>query len=225
MKTGPCVFFVNLKISSLWKSSNVSLFWSYNEDLLLFSIPRSHTDCLLSLLITSICVFSNRSRQWQHNSLWSQRPAHSAGAAAEQRSWHAASSQEAALQRSVYLKHIDCFWKSWQIWQIIALQLQKCFNKETLNQYWWESVSTDSVPSPPVRDTGLFSPSSPLHAMQKHTEETGATDQGERFQAAFALWLCNPTHNSHNFKHENIILRALFRYPSVWIILHETRNY
>ncbi|XP_078114414.1 myomegalin isoform X9 [Sander vitreus] len=31
-----------------------------------------------------------------------------------------------------------------------------------------------SVPSPPVRDTGLVSPSSPLHAAQKHAAETGA---------------------------------------------------
>ncbi|KAM7387802.1 hypothetical protein PAMP_024015 [Pampus punctatissimus] len=32
----------------------------------------------------------------------------------------------------------------------------------------------DNVPSPPVRDTGLVSPSSPLHAGQKHTEDTRA---------------------------------------------------
>ncbi|XP_078114405.1 myomegalin isoform X3 [Sander vitreus] len=32
-----------------------------------------------------------------------------------------------------------------------------------------------SVPSPPVRDTGLVSPSSPLHAAQKHAAETGAS--------------------------------------------------
>ncbi|XP_071342689.1 myomegalin isoform X2 [Trachinotus anak] len=34
----------------------------------------------------------------------------------------------------------------------------------------------DNVPSPPVRDTGLVSPSSPLHSVQKHAGETGAAD-------------------------------------------------
>ncbi|XP_056233549.1 myomegalin isoform X3 [Seriola aureovittata] len=34
----------------------------------------------------------------------------------------------------------------------------------------------DNVPSPPVRDTGLVSPSSPLRSVQKHAEETGAAD-------------------------------------------------
>ncbi|XP_069009006.1 myomegalin isoform X2 [Embiotoca jacksoni] len=35
----------------------------------------------------------------------------------------------------------------------------------------------DKVPSPPVRDTGLVSPSSPLHSGRKHAGETGAADQ------------------------------------------------
>ncbi|XP_049910332.1 myomegalin-like isoform X5 [Epinephelus moara] len=35
----------------------------------------------------------------------------------------------------------------------------------------------ENVPSPPVRDTGLVSPSSPLHPAQKHVAETGAADQ------------------------------------------------
>ncbi|XP_047199051.1 myomegalin isoform X1 [Hippoglossus stenolepis] len=35
---------------------------------------------------------------------------------------------------------------------------------------------SDNVPSPPVRDTGLVGPSSPLHAGQKRAENTGAVD-------------------------------------------------
>ncbi|KAM8875635.1 myomegalin isoform 3-T3 [Spinachia spinachia] len=35
----------------------------------------------------------------------------------------------------------------------------------------------ENVPSPPVRDTGLISPSSPQHPAQKHAAETGATSQ------------------------------------------------
>ncbi|XP_044218217.1 myomegalin isoform X6 [Thunnus albacares] len=35
----------------------------------------------------------------------------------------------------------------------------------------------DNVPSPPVRDTGLVSPSSPLHAAHKHAGDTRAVDQ------------------------------------------------
>ncbi|XP_035862912.1 myomegalin isoform X8 [Sander lucioperca] len=46
----------------------------------------------------------------------------------------------------------------------------------------------ESVPSPPVRDTGLVSPSSPLHAAQKHAAETGAasTLQAQAPDGSFA---------------------------------------
>ncbi|KAE8294671.1 Myomegalin Cardiomyopathy-associated protein 2 Phosphodiesterase 4D-interacting protein [Larimichthys crocea] len=46
----------------------------------------------------------------------------------------------------------------------------------------------DNVPSPPVRDTGLVSPSSPLHPAQKHAEQTGAasTLQGQAPYGSFA---------------------------------------
>ncbi|XP_071381126.1 myomegalin-like isoform X2 [Centroberyx affinis] len=37
----------------------------------------------------------------------------------------------------------------------------------------------DNAPSPPVRDTGLLSTSTPLSPTQEHTVETGAADQGE----------------------------------------------
>ncbi|KAF3690479.1 Myomegalin Cardiomyopathy-associated protein 2 Phosphodiesterase 4D-interacting protein [Channa argus] len=40
----------------------------------------------------------------------------------------------------------------------------------------------DNVPSPPVRDTGLVSPSSPLHSVQKPAEQTGAADQASTLQ-------------------------------------------
>ncbi|XP_029904757.1 myomegalin isoform X2 [Myripristis murdjan] len=40
----------------------------------------------------------------------------------------------------------------------------------------------DSVPSPPVRDTGLFSPSSPLSPTQEPTEEAEAADQAPNLQ-------------------------------------------
>ncbi|XP_044056839.1 myomegalin isoform X2 [Siniperca chuatsi] len=51
---------------------------------------------------------------------------------------------------------------------------------------------SDNVPSPPVRDTGLVSPSSPLHPAKKHAEETGAADpaastlQGQAPDGSFA---------------------------------------
>uniref|UniRef100_A0A3P9CPM3 Myomegalin n=1 Tax=Maylandia zebra TaxID=106582 RepID=A0A3P9CPM3_9CICH len=61
----------------------------------------------------------------------------------------------------------------------LHIQLEQQLSREADTQpQARRQLFSDSVPSPPVRDTGLFSPSSPLHAMQKHTEETGATDQG-----------------------------------------------
>ncbi|XP_004569408.3 myomegalin isoform X6 [Maylandia zebra] len=60
----------------------------------------------------------------------------------------------------------------------LHIQLEQQLSREADTQpQARRQLFSDSVPSPPVRDTGLFSPSSPLHAMQKHTEETGATDQ------------------------------------------------
>ncbi|XP_065811624.1 myomegalin isoform X2 [Labrus bergylta] len=48
----------------------------------------------------------------------------------------------------------------------------------------------DNVPSPPVRDTGLVSPSSPLHTAQKHKEEAednqASTLQGQAPDGSFA---------------------------------------
>uniref|UniRef100_A0A668SI60 Uncharacterized protein n=1 Tax=Oreochromis aureus TaxID=47969 RepID=A0A668SI60_OREAU len=59
----------------------------------------------------------------------------------------------------------------------LHIQLEQQLSREADTQpQARRQLFSDSVPSPPVRDTGLFSPSSPLHAMQKHTEETGATD-------------------------------------------------
>ncbi|XP_039983654.1 LOW QUALITY PROTEIN: myomegalin [Xiphias gladius] len=40
----------------------------------------------------------------------------------------------------------------------------------------------DNVPSPPVRDTGLVSPSSPLRSGQKYAEETGVADNDSTLQ-------------------------------------------
>ncbi|XP_074492465.1 myomegalin isoform X5 [Sebastes fasciatus] len=40
----------------------------------------------------------------------------------------------------------------------------------------------ESVPSPPVRDTGLISPTSPLHPARKRAVETGAADQASTLQ-------------------------------------------
>nr|XP_040040235.1 myomegalin isoform X1 [Gasterosteus aculeatus aculeatus] len=40
----------------------------------------------------------------------------------------------------------------------------------------------ENVPSPPVRDTGLISPSSPQHPAQKHAAETGASGQASSLQ-------------------------------------------
>lgn len=61
----------------------------------------------------------------------------------------------------------------------LHIQLEQQLSREADTQpQARRQLFSDSVPSPPVRDTGLFSPSSPLHATQKHTEETGATDQG-----------------------------------------------
>ncbi|XP_062419631.1 myomegalin isoform X2 [Pungitius pungitius] len=40
----------------------------------------------------------------------------------------------------------------------------------------------ENVPSPPVRDTGLISPSSPQHPAQKHAAETGASSQASSLQ-------------------------------------------
>ncbi|XP_063316214.1 myomegalin isoform X3 [Pelmatolapia mariae] len=61
----------------------------------------------------------------------------------------------------------------------LHIQLEQQLSREADTQpQARRQLFSDSVPSPPVRDTGLFSPSSPLHAMQKHTEETGATDPG-----------------------------------------------
>ncbi|GLD67214.1 myomegalin-like protein, partial [Lates japonicus] len=44
----------------------------------------------------------------------------------------------------------------------------------------------DNVPSPPVRDTGLVSPSSHLRSVQKHAEETASTPQGQVPDGSFA---------------------------------------
>ncbi|KAM8744919.1 myomegalin isoform 2-T2 [Acanthopagrus schlegelii] len=41
---------------------------------------------------------------------------------------------------------------------------------------------SDNVPSPPVRDTGLVSPSSPLHPAHKHAEGNGAAGQASTLQ-------------------------------------------
>ncbi|XP_041790654.1 myomegalin isoform X2 [Chelmon rostratus] len=41
---------------------------------------------------------------------------------------------------------------------------------------------SDNVPSPPVRDTGLVSPSSPLHPAQKHAGEAAAADRASTLQ-------------------------------------------
>lgn len=41
----------------------------------------------------------------------------------------------------------------------------------------------ENVPSPPVRDTGLDSPASPLRSAQKHSAESGSADQASTLQS------------------------------------------
>ncbi|XP_038581901.1 myomegalin [Micropterus salmoides] len=59
----------------------------------------------------------------------------------------------------------------------------------------------DDVPSPPVRDTGLVSPSSPLHPAQKHAEDTGAADRASTLQGQAPDGSFSNRHGRHAVGH------------------------
>ncbi|XP_045898200.1 myomegalin-like, partial [Micropterus dolomieu] len=59
----------------------------------------------------------------------------------------------------------------------------------------------DDVPSPPVRDTGLVSPSSPLHPAQKHAEDTGASDRASTLQGQAPDGSFSNRHGRHAVGH------------------------
>ncbi|XP_049910330.1 myomegalin-like isoform X3 [Epinephelus moara] len=61
----------------------------------------------------------------------------------------------------------------------------------------------ENVPSPPVRDTGLVSPSSPLHPAQKHVAETGAADQASALQGQAPDGSFANSHGRHAVGHIN----------------------
>ncbi|XP_040895566.1 myomegalin isoform X2 [Toxotes jaculatrix] len=55
----------------------------------------------------------------------------------------------------------------------LHLQLEQQLNGQPPAR---RQLFNENVPSPPVRDTGLVSPSSPLRSVHKHADETGAAD-------------------------------------------------
>ncbi|XP_073333371.1 myomegalin isoform X2 [Pagrus major] len=59
----------------------------------------------------------------------------------------------------------------------------------------------DNVPSPPVRDTGLISPSSPLHPVQKHAEGNGAANQASTLQGQAPDGSFSNRHGRHAVGH------------------------
>ncbi|XP_030289747.1 myomegalin-like isoform X4 [Sparus aurata] len=60
---------------------------------------------------------------------------------------------------------------------------------------------SDNVPSPPVRDTGLISPSSPLHPAQKHAEGNGAAGQASTLQGQAPDGSFSNRHGRHAVGH------------------------
>ncbi|XP_029284953.1 myomegalin isoform X3 [Cottoperca gobio] len=64
----------------------------------------------------------------------------------------------------------------------LHIQLEQQLSGQDTHPRSRRQLFNENVPSPPVRDTGLVSPSSPLHPAQKQAEESGAADQASILQ-------------------------------------------
>ncbi|KAF3835548.1 hypothetical protein F7725_028106 [Dissostichus mawsoni] len=78
--------------------------------------------------------------------------------------------------------------------EVSVLQQQLCESRSLVHSLQCElqvyhrvcgvitNAPAENVPSPPVRDTGLDSPASPLRSAQKHSAESGSADQASTLQ-------------------------------------------